>query len=298
LSNGTSPQGEAHCEQAKGGSSFLNSQHHFEFPTLQNGVYPKSSALNTEFQTISKKVRINCFSIENEECRSRSLAHGAERRNDRSAGLVGEQRRAVRRARQDADDLAVFEGFEQRPEWEPLIAPHLALAPSDEAWLHDAARLLRARPEREFVYIAAQLLKAKKRALTAATLARLEELIPKNAWRDSVDALVGHALTDLVARFPELADEMDRWSREENPWLRRAALTHPLGRREKTDEARLFTYCRENATDPDFFIRKAIGWALRSYAATNSRAVRAFVAENREILSPLSVREALKHLER
>lgn len=190
----------------------------------------------------------------------------------------------------------VFFGL-KRPDWEPLVLLSLRTAPEDETWLHDTARLLWSQQEREFVYIAAQLLKKNKATLTPTTLALLEELIPQNAWWDSVDSLVQSVLVWLPLRFPELRGEMDRWSREENLWLRRAAILHQLGHRQQTDTERLFRYCRENATEKDFFIRKAIGWALRNYAATNPTAVREFVKANQNRFSPLSVREALKHLQ-
>ena len=64
----------------------------------------------------------------------------------------------------------------------------------------------------------------------------------------------------------------------------------------ETDTERLFGYCARQAGHPDFFVRKAIGWALRHYARTDPDAVREFVSSNRGILSPLSVREATKHL--
>ena len=177
----------------------------------------------------------------------------------------------------------------KRPAWEPLAADFFTNAPNDEAWLHEAARLLWAQPEREFAYVAAQLLKKKKKFLTPETLLLLEELIPQNAWWDSVDALAGHVLGPLVLCVPALQVEMDRWSVHENHWLRRAAILHQLGHKSRTDEARLFAYCRANAAESDFFLRKGIGWALRTYASTNPDAVLAFVAENRETLSPLSV---------
>jgi 3-methyladenine DNA glycosylase AlkD len=192
-------------------------------------------------------------------------------------------------------DQFLFLGL-KRPEWEPLIFPLFADAPTGEAGLSESARLLWAQPEREFVYVAAALLKKKSKALTPTALDLLEDLIPQKAWWDSVDALTCHVLGPLVLKFPELKTEMDRWSECESLWLRRAAILHQLGHKKNTDTERLFGYCRNNSTHPDFFIRKAIGWALRTYACTNPSAVRTFVQSNQEILSPLSVREALKHL--
>jgi 3-methyladenine DNA glycosylase AlkD len=184
----------------------------------------------------------------------------------------------------------------KRPEWEPLVFPLFADAPTDEAGLGESARLLWAQPEREFVYVSAALLKKKSKTLTPETLELLEELIPQKAWWDSVDALTCHVLGPLVLKFPELQTQMDRWSECENLWLRRAAILHQLGHKKRTNTERLFGYCRANAAHEDFFIRKAIGWSLRTYAYTDPVAVRVFVHENREALSPLSLREAMKHL--
>jgi 3-methyladenine DNA glycosylase AlkD len=79
-------------------------------------------------------------------------------------------------------------------------------------------------------------------------------------------------------------------------WLRRVALLHQLEWKARTDEPRLFRYCLLCAHEPEFFIRKAIGWALRQYARTNPAAVRQFLTVNRAQLSGLSLREAAKHL--
>jgi 3-methyladenine DNA glycosylase AlkD len=79
-------------------------------------------------------------------------------------------------------------------------------------------------------------------------------------------------------------------------WLARTALLHQLGYKGATDSVRLFGYCERRADHPDFFIRKAIGWALREYAKTDPEAVRAFVFKNAGSLSGLSQREALKNL--
>ena len=79
-------------------------------------------------------------------------------------------------------------------------------------------------------------------------------------------------------------------------WLNLTFLLHQLEWKEHTDEARLFDYCRQCAEEKEFFIRKAIGWALRQYARTNPAAVRGFLDIHREKLSGLSLREASKHL--
>jgi 3-methyladenine DNA glycosylase AlkD len=79
-------------------------------------------------------------------------------------------------------------------------------------------------------------------------------------------------------------------------WVRRVAMLHQLGWREQTDQERLFSYALTLAPEKDFFIRKAIGWALRDHARTRPDAVRAFLAQHADRLSGLTVREAGKHL--
>ncbi|BCJ77647.1 hypothetical protein CS0771_71910 [Catellatospora sp. IY07-71] len=95
------------------------------------------------------------------------------------------------------------------------------------------------------------------------------------------DRAAGLALTEaLAARLTAAAD---------------SALLHQLTYQADTDAERLLRYCADLAPHPDFFIRKAVGWALREYAKTDPAAVRGFVAAHPE-LSGLSRREALKHL--
>ncbi|WP_309719775.1 DNA alkylation repair protein [Armatimonas sp.] len=186
----------------------------------------------------------------------------------------------------------------KRPEFQPLVRPLLAGAKpvADEAWLAETARLLWALPEREYQYAALDLLAKYQKKLTPASLPLLRELIVTHSWWDSVDGVVGAVLSPLTLRLPELQLSMDNWSRDENFWLRRAAILHQLKHHKATDTERLFAYCRHNAPDPEFFIRKAIGWALRTYAYTDPLAVQAFVEANKAQLSTLTVREALKHL--
>lgn len=97
----------------------------------------------------------------------------------------------------------------------------------------------------------------------------------------------------MVSATPTLVPEMDRWVTDSNLWVARTALLHQLRYRERTDAVRLFQYCDLQSGRRDFFIRKAIGWALREYSKTDRRAVQAFIASHEASLSPLSRREAL-----
>ena len=89
---------------------------------------------------------------------------------------------------------------------------------------------------------------------------------------------------------------MEEWIKHENMWLRRVAILHQLFYKDKTNQERLFQFCISCASEEEFFIRKAIGWALRQYGRTNPKDVKNFVEKNKESLSNLSIREALKHI--
>jgi 3-methyladenine DNA glycosylase AlkD len=98
----------------------------------------------------------------------------------------------------------------------------------------------------------------------------------------------------LVAYSAEMRPTLSAWARDPDRWLRRAAVICQVGLRSATEAELLSDAIGANLGDRDFFLRKAIGWALRDYSRTEPDWVRAFVA-TRE-LSPLSRREALKHL--
>ena len=159
----------------------------------------------------------------------------------------------------------------------------------------EAAQLLWREAEREYQYVACDLLRSKAASLTAADLPALEALVVEKSWWDSVDSLVP-SIGALVLREPGLVARMDELVRAENLWLRRVALLYQLGWKAETDRERLFGYCLACAPESEFFIRKAIGWALRQYARTEPEAVREFLRANAGVLSPLSQREAGKHL--
>lgn len=134
-----------------------------------------------------------------------------------------------------------------------------------------------------------------RRLATPDLLPVLHHLVVTGAWWDHVDELA-HRVGDLLTRWPAEVRPMVRsWQRDPDRWLRRVAILCQLGAGPRTDVDLLVEAVDANAADPDFFVRKAIGWALRDYARTDPPAVRAIVASH--ALSPLSRREALKHLD-
>ncbi len=183
------------------------------------------------------------------------------------------------------------------PERRAAAKPFLASgrnATADE--LLDVADELWAQPEREFQYVACDLLRRWVRSLDASSLTRIEALIRSKSWWDTVDALAINVVGPIVSADRGLSSAMDRWIDDDDIWIARTAILHQLKYRDETDNARLFTHIDGRAGDTEFFIRKAAGWALREYAKTDPDAVRAFVDARRDRLSGLTIREATKHL--
>lgn len=166
-------------------------------------------------------------------------------------------------------------------------------APS-EADLLSVAHACWTLPAREYQYFGTDLLVRHAARLTDRSVPALNRLITTKSWWDTVDALASRVVGSVVARHPDEVATMDSWIGDHDIWLVRTALLHQLRYRTETDAERLFRYCQLQAGHPDFFVRKAIGWALREYARTDPEAVRRFVAEHR--LSGLSVREAVRNL--
>lgn len=147
---------------------------------------------------------------------------------------------------------------------------------------------LLALPEREFHYVACDHLR--KVPLESTDVDFLRSVVTTRSWWDTVDALVtpvGRACT------PE---QMRAWARDGNMWVRRMAVLHQLGRREATDTALLAEILTMNLGSREYFIDKAVGWALREYSKTDPAWVRGFL-DTHEVAA-LTRREASKHLER
>ena len=150
--------------------------------------------------------------------------------------------------------------------------------------------------EREYQYFACDWLRTHVGVPGPGFRDTIRTLITTKSWWDTVDPLATRVVGGLVQRHPGLVVEMDAWSADPDMWVVRTAILHQLHFGDRTDTTRLFDYCTRQAGHPDFFVRKAIGWALRHYARTDPEAVRAYVDANRDRLSPLSIREATKHL--
>lgn len=165
-----------------------------------------------------------------------------------------------------------------------------------EGDLHDITLSCWALDAREYQYFAVRLLRANVRACGAAFLETVRVLVTTKPWWDTVDELAAHVVGPLVERHPTLVHTMDAWCADADMWLIRTAILHQIRYRDTTDRQRLFRYCAAQAGHRDFFVRKAIGWALREYARTDPDAVREFVADHRTSLSGLAIREACKHL--
>jgi 3-methyladenine DNA glycosylase AlkD len=162
-----------------------------------------------------------------------------------------------------------------------------------------AAELLWQRPEREYRYTAVDLLRQHSAQLSVNDLPALQALLLRDAWWETVDglsAVIAEVMRAAVLQKPNAAVTMETWLKHPSHWVRRSAMLHQLGWRLDTDTTRLFGFAQQLADEKEFFIRKAIGWALRDYARWNPQAVTEFLVQHRAQLSGLTVREAAKHL--
>ncbi len=148
---------------------------------------------------------------------------------------------------------------------------------------------------REFQYVAADYLKNTKDKLTIDDIPKFKQLILKKSWWDTIDNL-DMTIGALALKDSNVNKILLEWSLDENIWLRRIAIDHQLLRKEKTDIELLEKILKNNLEQTEFFINKAIGWALRDYSKTNPEWVKTFIEKNRENMAKLSIKEASKYL--
>jgi 3-methyladenine DNA glycosylase AlkD len=172
--------------------------------------------------------------------------------------------------------------------------------PDKRSWRESALSLWRKAEFREERYAAIRLTGMRKfdSFQTLDSLAMYEEMVVTGAWWDFVDEIAARRLGPLLRRYRDkMRREMLAWSTSENLWKRRSAILCQLTFKGDTDLKLLYAVIEPAMDSKEFFLRKAIGWALRQYAWTNRREVQRFVKSKQDRLSPLSQREALKNVD-
>ena len=149
--------------------------------------------------------------------------------------------------------------------------------------------------EREFQYVVVYYLKAMQKFLKREDISRLKYLIVTKSWWDTVD-LLAKVIGSLIIRIKGYDQIMLEWSKDSNIWLRRVAILYQLSLKDKVDEQILDNILVNNLGNSEFFINKAIGWALRDYSKFNPEWVREFIKKNKANMTNLSIREASKYL--
>ena len=155
-----------------------------------------------------------------------------------------------------------------------------------QAWEH---------PFREMQYAALDYLETRKNLLRPGDLPQLKKLAQSKSWWDTIDFL-DRLAGGIIAGFPETRPVILQWSRDEDIWLRRLAIDHQLLRKDQTAQHLLEQILVNNLNQTEFFINKAIGWALRDYSKTNPEWVKNFIRQHHGKMAPLSIREASKYL--
>ncbi|CUR54849.1 DNA alkylation repair enzyme [metagenome] len=187
------------------------------------------------------------------------------------------------------------------PQLKSLLRPILAAYPPPDrgVWQATIRDLWDTASHREERYAATAY--ARQRAarpwLDPDELDLLRHLIVTGAWWDHVDEVATHLVRDVLAAHPRATTAViGDWAHDDDLWLRRASVICQIGRGNETDLALLSATIAANLDDPSFWLRKAIGWALRDQGRSRPDWVRAEVERLGDRLSALSRREALKHL--
>lgn len=150
-------------------------------------------------------------------------------------------------------------------------------------------------PERELQMAALSILTRLNKQFRKEDIELLEKIIQKKSWWDTIDHIAKHLVGPYFQQYPEMKrPTLEKWLKSEHLWLVRSCILFQLGYKEDTDKELLVEMIERSKHIKDFFIEKAIGWALREYAKINPDFVIEYV-ENHE-LPKLSVREAMKHL--
>ena len=150
-------------------------------------------------------------------------------------------------------------------------------------------------PYREMQYFACDYLLALKKYLMFSDMDKIENFVRTKSWWDTIDSLI-KPVSYLGLHDERVNNLMLKWSQDDNIWIRRFAIEHQLLRKDQMNTALLAKIIKNNLNSEEFFINKAIGWALRDYSKTNPKWVKSFINEYSEQLTPLSIKESSKYL--
>jgi 3-methyladenine DNA glycosylase AlkD len=169
-----------------------------------------------------------------------------------------------------------------------------------DSWDHktkwELVHLLWNQPQREIHYVAIDWMNSWKiDKINTETFHHFYGLLTTNSWWDSIDGLAPGIIGKCIASNPKEGYRwINIWRKDSNFWVRRVCIIFQLKYREKLDFELLTSVIRENLSDKEFFIQKAIGWSLRQHAKYDAKTVLTFVATTNMV--GLAKREALKHI--
>lgn len=149
--------------------------------------------------------------------------------------------------------------------------------------------------EREYQYVALDILKKQSKQLTYEDIPTLKKLAQTKSWWDTIDVL-DRLIGNIGLTDSRVDDLMITWSEDDDFWLRRISIDHQIGRKEKTNIQLLETIIINNLNSSEFFINKAIGWSLREYSKIDPEYVKKFITLHDKQMARLSIREALKRI--
>jgi 3-methyladenine DNA glycosylase AlkD len=173
--------------------------------------------------------------------------------------------------------------------------------PDANVWRDRVLELWRGAKFREERYAAILLSGDRRAALfqVPRAMRMYEEMIVTGAWWDYVDVIASRRVGAILNRHPgPMKKSMLAWSKSDNLWKRRTSILCQLGFKKETDLDLLYACIEPSIDSAEFFLRKAIGWALRQYAWTDPSEVKRYVRQNESKLSTLTKREALKNISR
>lgn len=151
------------------------------------------------------------------------------------------------------------------------------------------------KPQREYQYFVIDYLIVMGKWITFNDLDKIEYFLRTKQWWDSIDGF-NRIMSDLGLSDLRLNQVMLQWSQDDDFWIRRVAIDHQLLRKDMTNTELLEIILMNNFGSDEFFINKAIGWALRDYSKSNPKWVRNFIEQHRSEMAPLSIKEASKYI--